>query len=77
MVPGRLLHHLLVQLVLGEGHGAQGADPQRQRDAHLRQPHTARGGRGGGTGQQQLCVGEGGEVMGGVMGSLGGDMGGI
>lgn len=35
--PRRLLHGLLVEVVFGQGHGTQGAHPQRRGDADLRQ----------------------------------------
>lgn len=41
--PRRLLHGLLVELVFGQGHGAQRTHPQRRRDADLRQRGLRRG----------------------------------
>lgn len=41
--PRRLLHGLLVEMVFGQGHGTQGAHPQRRGDADLRQRGLRRG----------------------------------
>lgn len=57
VVPGGLLHGLLVELLLGEGHRAQRAHTQRQRDVHLRQLQgRLRRGRGRrGAAQDDVC----------------------